>query len=722
MSMLRSLDSAVSGLRNHQVRMDIIGNNIANVNTIGFKTGRVTFEESLTQLLKGSTRPPGDGGGTNPIQIGQGMSIGSIDTLFSQGNLESTGQVTDLAIEGDSFFAVSNGQGTFYTRNGAFQLDAKGNVVLPTNGFVLQGKIADSDGNFPSGSVVQNISIPLNEQSPARATTEINFGKNLDSDSQALGTIHNSQAFLESAAGTDLLTGLKNENGESLNIKAGDILTFNGNSLGVPISPPGIFIVTVTSTINDLTDAPVDPSTGSQGIETWIQANMSAGAIVDIQADGSILFDPLGGPDIESFQLTSDNPLSTGFITNAFAVPTTISTLGTNPTGSTVQLNAPAEAGAFLVNLKDSEGNALGLENGDEISIQGQIGGKAAVPGVPIVYDDNTIPGNGTTLQNIMDKVKEVFRLAQTDGTFANNPTVSMNLAGSDDNIPDGSLVVRGLAGDAFSLDNISIRASNDNQSNPSPTNLNGNFNFDLTQESRDPKVFDTSITIFDQSGDNHIITTSFVPTQTPGEWQWKIEMAGDEVPLGGRSGTLIFDQDGTVSSFSFDDNATQFSFDPNNGSDIVEVQLNVGGPGDFRGLTQFRAPTSASIVAQDGFTTGSLREISVNEAGMISGIFTNGVNKPLAQVMLVDFINPGGLLKVSDSVYSISNNSGDPVFITPGGGSTSKIKPGALEISNVEMALQFTEMITTQRGYQANARGITVSDSMLEELVNLKR
>ena len=76
MSMLRSLDSAVSGLRNHQVRMDIIGNNIANVNTIGFKTGRVTFEESLTQLLKGSTRPPGDGGGTNPIQIGQGMSIG----------------------------------------------------------------------------------------------------------------------------------------------------------------------------------------------------------------------------------------------------------------------------------------------------------------------------------------------------------------------------------------------------------------------------------------------------------------------------------------------------------------------------------------------------------------------------------------------------------------------------------------------------------------------
>jgi flagellar hook protein FlgE len=102
--MMRSLFSGVSGLRNHQVRMDVIGNNVSNVNTVAFKTGRVTFKEGFAQLLQGASRPPGDHGGINPIQIGLGMQIGSIDTLFSQGNLETTGLNTDLAIQGYAFF------------------------------------------------------------------------------------------------------------------------------------------------------------------------------------------------------------------------------------------------------------------------------------------------------------------------------------------------------------------------------------------------------------------------------------------------------------------------------------------------------------------------------------------------------------------------------------------------------------------------------------------
>ena len=98
--MVRSLYSGISGLRNHQVSMDVTGNNIANVNTIGFKAGRVTFEESMYQLLQGATRPAGNSGGTNPLQVGLGMSIGSIDTILTQGNLQTTGQITDLALEG----------------------------------------------------------------------------------------------------------------------------------------------------------------------------------------------------------------------------------------------------------------------------------------------------------------------------------------------------------------------------------------------------------------------------------------------------------------------------------------------------------------------------------------------------------------------------------------------------------------------------------------------
>src|ERR1041384_405460 len=107
--MPRSLSSAVSGLRNQQTKMDVIGNNIANVNTVAFKAGRVTFKEGFAQLLQGASRPPGDQGGINPIQVGLGMQIGSIDQLFSQGNIETTGQTTALAIQGASFFLVRKG-------------------------------------------------------------------------------------------------------------------------------------------------------------------------------------------------------------------------------------------------------------------------------------------------------------------------------------------------------------------------------------------------------------------------------------------------------------------------------------------------------------------------------------------------------------------------------------------------------------------------------------
>ncbi len=135
--MLRSLYSSISGLQNHQIRMDTIGNNIANVNTVGFKSQRVTFEESFSQLLEGSARPPGGAGGTNPVQVGLGMSIGSVDTLLTQGNISSTGQITDLAIEGNSYFAVADGDKTHYTRNGAFQIVADLFKLLTKELFII---------------------------------------------------------------------------------------------------------------------------------------------------------------------------------------------------------------------------------------------------------------------------------------------------------------------------------------------------------------------------------------------------------------------------------------------------------------------------------------------------------------------------------------------------------------------------------------------------------
>jgi flagellar hook protein FlgE len=174
--MLRSLFSGGSGLRKHQVRMDVIGNSVTDVNTVAFKEDRVTFKEGFTQLLQGASRPPGDQGGVDPTQIGLAMQIGSVDTLFTQRNVETTGLDTDLAIQGDSFFVVRNGDQRFYTRSGNFQLDADGRLVSPTNGFVVQGRIAVA-GKFVDG--VQDIRLPFDLKAAAKPTRTRELAGNL---------------------------------------------------------------------------------------------------------------------------------------------------------------------------------------------------------------------------------------------------------------------------------------------------------------------------------------------------------------------------------------------------------------------------------------------------------------------------------------------------------------------------------------------------------------
>ena len=180
MAFIRSLFSGVSGLRNHQTMMDVIGNNISNVNTIGFKSGRATFKELFAQTLRGASRPVGDGGGTNPMQVGLGMSMNTLDTLFTQGNVETTGNMTDLAILGSAFFIVKKEGQTLYSRDGRFDVDAEGKLVNPGSGAILQGKMADVTGNIPPGTALENIVIDRGIKARAQQTTNIRWAGNLD--------------------------------------------------------------------------------------------------------------------------------------------------------------------------------------------------------------------------------------------------------------------------------------------------------------------------------------------------------------------------------------------------------------------------------------------------------------------------------------------------------------------------------------------------------------
>ncbi len=435
--MQRSLFSAVSGLRNHQTRMDVIGNNIANVNTTAFKTGRATFKESFSQVLTGATRPVAGQGGINPLEVGMGMQLASIDTIFTQGNLETTGVTTDMAVQGNSFFVVGQGSNqSFFTRAGNFQLDADGRLVSPTNGFVVQGRMAT---NGVLGGALTDIKLPAGQTAPAKATTQAGLSGNLDSSAPLI-----------------------------------------------------------------------------------------------------VAADPAKPTDAE--------------------------------------LAAPENVGS----------------------------------------------------------------------------------------------------------------------------------------------VTQTSKGVYDSLGVKHDITLVAWKVAS-NKWDIRVDLSslnGGGTPSTFGPGSLMFKSDGTLDVASSTIPAIKFK--PAGNAADVSIKLDPGM--GATGITSFATGNSALIRDQDGYTAGSLQRITVGRDGTIVGSFSNGTNQALAQVALASFNNPEGMERAGDNMYTVSANSGSPVIGYSGRETSSTIASGALEMSNVDLAQEFTEMIITQRGFQANGKMITTSDDMLQELVNLKR
>jgi len=701
--MMQSLNSGISGLSSLQSEMNVIGNNISNVSTTGYKASRITFQDALSQTLNGATAPGAMAtglGGTNPLQMGLGVGIGSIDTQFGQGNLQTTGNTTDLAIQGSAFFVVANGPDKSFTRDGSFSLDANGHLVMPGSGLILQGYNADGNGVIPSTAVATDLTIPYNTQAPAKATTEVDFSRNLNSNSAADGTVTTSGKFLAPTDGTMALTSLSNAQGQPLLIQATDNLTFSALNVGTGKTVTASFPVVAGTTLNQL----------AASLQTFLSTTAgSAGTAVTVNAATGQLQIQAGATAISQFQVSTVRPTSDSLVANAFSYPSTI------PSGTTQSSEAflrPAVATDLMSNVVDSNGASLGLATGDTIGISGSVGGAATTQGT-LAYTAGT-----TRMGDLLTAIQNQFKLPQTDGTLENNPTVSLNAPGAANNIDEGAIVVRGLPGTAFALTNLSIQATDPNPAaSAAPANFNANTAFTPTQKATDAGSVTTSITAYDANGAPHNISVTFTKSQVTDQWYWKAAVAGTEQIDSGGSGKLTFGADGTVSSFTFDDNSGKLTIDPKDGAVPMAIDLNPGSSGQFTGLTQFDAASTAAATNQDGHTMGSLQSISIGTDGIITGQFSNGVTQSLAQVEVADFTNPEGLTKESDSVYGQSPNSGEPVYGRPGSQSTSTIASGSLEGSNVDLAAQLTEMITTQQAYSANAKVITTSSQMLQTL-----
>ncbi len=442
--MMRSMFSGVSGLKAHQAKMDVIGNNIANVNTVGFKGQSVSFQEVFAQTIKGAGSPQGGRGGTNPQSIGLGVNIASMDVQHTQGSTQRTDNPTDIMIDGNGFFVVSNdgGQNQYYTRAGNFSVDVSGNLVTP-GGF----KVLGQDGS--------PIVIDKTTTQPATSSGKPTAATLVGDEWALSGNINvNDDAYTTSVNVYDSVGAT-----HKLNVTFGDITNIAGGGSYRPVS--------------------------------IIQAgNPTAVPVV---------------PDVTVFP-----PAATpGTVYAFFKTDGSFDKLTTDVTGATTVLPA----------------NELTL----------------TYPGVAAI----TLP------------------IAQV------GPPITSNL--------------------------FAKVTSNNSLSNISGTQKYGN------------------------------------------------------------------------------------------------------------------AP-------------GSIDNFNISSAGEVVATYTNGVQKTLATIALAAFDNPAGLKKTGSNLFVKSPNSGDPRLGTPGAGSFGALVPGALEMSNVDLSQQFTEMITTQRGFQANAKIITTSDEILQELVNLKR
>ncbi|MDD4052816.1 MAG: flagellar hook-basal body complex protein [candidate division Zixibacteria bacterium] len=646
--MMSSLYAGVSGLRNHQTKMNVIGNNIANINTIGFKSGRVTFQESLVQTLKGAGRPSSISGGTNPVQMGLGMTVASVDTLFQQGGLETTSQITDMAIQGDGFFILSDGRGLSYTRAGAFGFDANSYLVDPGTGMKVQGRMAGADGVIPAISTVGDIRLPFGQQDPAHETGVLTLANNLNS------------------AATDSVASLVAEGTTGIDQVSGTALNGAGGTHSVVL-------------------------TGIQAVKSAFTGANGSGAML-----GSMTLADMGVDDVTGLTITVDGTTTTPI--NGLTLQSTVNDVVraiNEIAGVDCRLDTTDPANVQIVVERTKAG-----ENGT-FNVTSSAGAATDATHGNIINRLFGLSGAGMASTGGLDNTFVAIDTFTPTGDAA-EASVQLGIE-----VDDNSGMAVGITG--LGTDGVTVKASNGLTA--------GNLVIDTaaTQHS-------TSITSYDSQGGRHTLIVTFTKTSTDNLWDWNVTLPGSETILEGGSGTVRFNPDGSLLSFQYDGGANSLSFDPGNGAGTMNIQINAGDTGQFDGLTGFASPFTASAIQQDGYGMGILEEISVDSGGVITGMFSNGVSRTLAQVILAGFSNEGGLVRAGSNCYQVSANSGEAIQGVAGETISGSITSGALESSNVDIAQEFTSMITAQRGFQANSRIITTSDSMLEELVNLKR
>lgn len=690
--MMRSLFSGVAGLKGHQTRMDVIGNNIANVNTTGFKSSRVTFADTLNQTVSGASAPNGNIGGTNPKQIGLGVGVATIDTLFTDGSVQSTGKNTDLCLSGNGLFVVKSGNETYYTRNGAFEFDAQGNYVMPGSGMKVQGYMAvNGDLSNAAGTPDGDIHIEVGKPMNAKATTIASYSKNLQANMQGY-TIN------------------------SMIVKYADGTQETVSSYSPTKYYDGIIRLTTdagkTITLDDTADYDFTTGDSLAGKTLWTSKISSVTATSAGTADVQIV--PAGNV-LSISGITTIEGLTSGTFTpgGSYTLSGTIVTNGVTATGGD---NDPIEV---TFTLDDKHGSSAGTQVTVTIP-RPESGSYSDGDKVSFVVG---IPTSTTTGYPIVAHPKAIVNCANG---FTDELPADLNITGENQTYKrigradDGTIVTisREGRGTAYyyndkKVDSINIVTSDG-------TALTGLLGKEYNNGDTFYSSITTTVTVYDSDSGIHSIPVLF--TRSAGaESTWELSLAGgsDSYSLVEDDGTtvevtlnksnLVFDANGKYVS---GDASLQLSYSGDRKVDDATVSLNLSG------LTQYSASSSTISNESDGNSYGTLKSVAIDSTGVITGIYTNGVKQNEAKIAIATFKNAAGLTKTGSSLYQESNNSGQVSYDSSG----STITASALEMSNVDIANEFSDMIITQRGFQSNSKIITVGDEMLETLINMKR
>lgn len=297
---------------------------------------------------------------------------------------------------------------------------------------------------------------------------------------------------------------------------------------------------------------------------------------------------------------------------------------------------------------------------------------------------------DGTTLAEMVDS----FNNSMTEGEVS---------------LVDGMLMLRSneLGNSDFSVNSLAVASGAGEINLP---------DFQVTQEG-ETNTQTMSTTVYDDLGKEHTLMLDFTQT-AENEWAYEAKFANGEVINSGATGTVTFDEMGQVDSGG----NFPIEFDPGNGAEAASFDVELGDASRGTSFTQYAGTNTAKVVSQDGYTQGSLVDINIDGDGRVKGVYDNGQNKDLAQIALGEVQNEDGLEMVGGGLFRATSAAGEVFVDTADNFSDSSINSGALEGSNVDLAQEFTEMITSQRAYQSSARVISTSDEMLTEAVNLKR